>query len=148
MGSTLTLRLMMCAATAGSLVLQAHAQTVAPSPTIVRLDPRLDEIVPGDAQLERIAEGISWAEGPVWDRAGGYLLFSDVPRNSILTWEAKEGLSLFRQRSGYSGSAPFTGREPGSNGLTFDSEGRLAFCQHGDRKIGRLEKDWQRDDAG
>lgn len=117
------------------------AETPAPSPTVVRLDPRLDEVVPPDAILKKIAEGIDWAEGPVWDRTHGYLLFSDVPTNSILKWESGKGLSLFRKPSGYSGSAPFTGREPGSNGLTFDSEGRLVFCQHGDRRVVRLEKD-------
>ena len=117
------------------------AQSPTLVPTIVRLNPRLDEIVPKDARLERIAEGIEWAEGPVWDRTHGYLLFSDVPKNSILKWESDTGLSLFRKPSGYSGSAPFTGREPGSNGLTFDSEGRLVLCQHGDRRVVRLERD-------
>jgi gluconolactonase len=130
MRSTLVLWLI-----AWTVALRANAQT------IVRLDPRLDEIVPRDAEIEKIAEGISWAEGPVWDRTHGYLLFSDVPNNSILKWESGKGLSLFRKPSGYSGSAPFTGREPGSNGLTFDREGRLLFCQHGDRRIVRLEKD-------
>ena len=99
------------------------------------------QIVPKDAKLERVAEGISWAEGPVWERKAGYLLFSDVPNNSILKWESGKGLSLFRKSSGYSGSRPFEGREPGSNGLTFDRQGRLVVCQHGDRRIVRLEKD-------
>lgn len=108
---------------------------------IVRLDPRFDKIVPQDAVLERVADGFAWAEGPVWNRAGGFLLFSDVPNNSIIKWKVGEGTSLFLKPSGYTGTEPFTGREPGSNGLTFDSEGRLVFCQHGDRRISRLEKD-------
>jgi gluconolactonase len=117
----------------------------APSvPTIVRLDPRIDQIVPADAALEQIADGYVWAEGPVWNRAGKYLLFSDVPNNRIIKWKAGEATSVFLDSSGYTGTAPFTGREPGSNGLTFDKEGRLVFCQHGDRRISRLEKNGKR----
>jgi gluconolactonase len=110
-------------------------------PAIVRLDPRLDGIVPLDALPEKLAEGFSWAEGPVWNRTGGFLLFSDVPNNSIIKWKPGDGPSVFLQPSGYTGKEPFTGKEPGSNGLTFDSQGRLVFCQHGDRRISRLEKD-------
>ena len=110
-------------------------------PRVVRLDTRLDRLVPQDAALEKVAEGFDWAEGPVWNRADRYLLFSDVPRNSIIKWKAGEGTSVFLQSSGYSGTELFTGREPGSNGLTIDREGRLVFCQHGDRRVVRIEKD-------
>ena len=120
------------------------AVSLAPAATIIRLDPRLDQIVPADAVLEKVADGFVWAEGPVWDRAGKYLLFSDVPNNRIIKWRTGEGTSTFLEPSGYSGADPFTGREPGSNGLTFDKEGRLVFCQHGDRAISRLEKDGKR----
>ena len=113
-------------------------------PSITRLDPRFDQIVPATAALERVADGFAWAEGPVWSRVGNYLLFSDVPNNRIVKWKAGEQTSVFLQPSGYSGSEPFTGREPGSNGLTFDNEGRLVFCEHGDRRISRLEKDGTR----
>jgi gluconolactonase len=118
--------------------------TKSPVPSIVRLDPRLDQIVPANAALERVADGYVWAEGPVWSRTGSYLLFSDVPNNRIVKWKAGEGTSDFLKPSGYNGTEPFTGREPGSNGLTFDKEGRLVFCQHGDRRISRLEKDGTR----
>ena len=101
---------------------------------IVKLDPRFDKLVPKDAVLEKVADGFAWAEGPVWNRAGGFLLSSDVPNNLIIKWKAGEGASVFLKPSGYTGAEPFTGREPGSNGLTFDSEGRLVFCQHGDRR--------------
>jgi gluconolactonase len=123
------------------LVVASFAAAAAQTPMIVRLDPRFDQLVPKDAKLEVIAEDIIWAEGPVWDKIGGFLLFSDVPRNSAFKWSAKEGKTLFLKPSGYTGSAPFTGREPGSNGLTFDSEHRLTMCQHGDRRVSRLEKD-------
>ena len=114
------------------------------APAIVRLDPRLDQIVPANAELEKIVDGFTWVEGPVWNRSGNYLLFSDVPGNQIIKWKAEERASVFLKSSGYSGTQPFTGREPGSNGLTFDKEGRLVFCQHGDRSISRLEKNGTR----
>jgi gluconolactonase len=107
--------------------------------TIERLDPRLDQIVPKDARVERIAEGFDWSEGPVWDRRGGYLLFSDVPMNTVFRWQKGQGVSVFLKPSGYTGTAP-RGGEPGSNGLLMDSQGRLILCQHGDRRVARLEE--------
>ena len=108
---------------------------------IERLDPRIDEVIARDAVLERVAEGIEWGEGPLWDPASNSLLFSDIPRNGIFRWTPGGGVTLAIDRSGYTGSAPFTGREPGSNGLTFDSSGRLVIAQHGDRRIVRREHD-------
>jgi len=108
---------------------------------IVRLEPRFDKLVPSDAKLEKIAEGFTWVEGPVWNREGRYLLFSDIPKNSVFKWKEGEGVSLFLNFSGYTGSASFEGQEPGSNGLTFDAAGRLVLCAHGDRRIARLEPD-------
>lgn len=105
------------------------------------LDPRFDRLVPPDAKLERIADGFTWVEGPVWSKQGRYLLFSDIPANSIYKWTPSEGVSLFLKNSGYSGSMPFAGKEPGSNGLAFDAKGQLVLCRHGDRQIGRLEPD-------
>jgi len=107
--------------------------------TITSLDPRFDQLVPKDAKLEKIADGFTWVEGPVWHKGGKYLLFSDIPANAVYKWKAGEGTSVFLQSSGYSGVTPFAGREPGSNGITFDAQGRLVLCRHGDRQIGRLE---------
>ncbi len=108
--------------------------------TIERLDPRFDELIPRDAALEKLAEGFEWSEGPVWVRDGGYLLFSDIPRNSVMKWKEGEGVSLFLKPSGYTGKAP-RGGETGCNGLLLDSDGRLILCQHGDRRMARLEDD-------
>jgi gluconolactonase len=91
--------------------------------------------------LEKIVDHHGWAEGPVWVRDGGYLLFSDVVGNTIFRWKQGEGESVFLRPSGYTGAAPFTGKEPGSNGLAIDPQGRLVFCQHGDRRISRREPD-------
>lgn len=107
----------------------------------MRLDPRFDSLVLREARLEKVADGFAWVEGPAWARTGSYLLFSDIPHNSVFKWQARVGASPFLHPSGYSGSAPFAGREPGSNGLTFDAVGRLVLCEHGDRRIARLEAD-------
>jgi gluconolactonase len=107
---------------------------------IDRLDPRFDQLIPSDAKLEKLAEGFDWSEGPVWVRDGGYLLFSDIPRNSVMKWQPGAGVSLYLKPSGYTGTGDW-GKEPGSNGLLLDSEGRLILCQHGDRRIARLEAD-------
>ena len=119
------------------------AQTAPVRPVIgkiVREDPRLDRLIPKDAVIEVLASGIKWAEGPVWIKDGGYLLFSDIPRNSIMKWKEDEGLSLFLKPSGYTGLVDY-GAEPGSNGLVLDPQGRLVSCEHGDRRIARLERD-------
>lgn len=112
--------------------------------TVVRLDSRLDRLVRHDAVLEKIADGFAWIEGPAWNHQGRYLLFSDIPNNAIMKWQDGAGVSLFLKPSGYTGTVPFEGREPGSNGLTFDAAGRLIFCAHGDRRIARLEPDGRR----
>lgn len=120
---------------------QAQGQDAEPKVSIVRLDPAFDQLVPKDAVLEKLAGGYAWSEGPVWDKKHGYLLFSDIPNNSIIKWEPGKGASLFMKPSGYTGSEPFTGHEPGSNGLTFDPQGRFVRTQHGNRRIVRTEPD-------
>lgn len=107
---------------------------------IERLDPRLDAILPAEATIEKLAEGYDWSEGPVWDRNAGRLLFSDVPRNCVLQWKPGAGASVYLKPSGYTGSDP-RGEELGSNGLAIDSRGRLILCQHGDRRVARMEDD-------
>jgi len=107
---------------------------------VIRIDPRFDRLVPLNVKIERIVSGRKWVEGPVWNRKENYLLFSDIPINSIIKWQEGKGTSVFFKPSGYTGKAPFDGPEPGSNGLAFDTEGRLVSAEHGDRRIGRLEK--------
>jgi len=104
------------------------------------LDPRFNELIAPDARVEKLAQGFAWSEGPIWIKDGGYLLFSDVISNTVFKWKEGEGISEFLKPSGYTGKVP-RGGEPGSNGLTVDSQGRLTLCEHGDRRIARLEKD-------
>ncbi len=84
----------------------------------------------GNAAIERIATGFRWAEGPVYMRDGGYLLWSDIPNNRIMRWLEEDGhVSVFRAPSNY------------SNGNTRDREGRLVTCEHDTRRVTRTEHD-------
>ena len=119
----------------------AQAETPKTTGKIERFDAALDELIQQDAKIEVISTGHEWSEGPVWVEKGKYLLFSDIPRNHILKWKQGEGVSVFMERSGYTGPQDFTGREPGTNGLTIDAKGRLVICCHGDRQVKRVEED-------
>ena len=105
---------------------------------IERLDPALDRLIAPDAKIEVLAEGYDWVEGPVWVKDGGYLLFSDIPQNVVYRWKQGEGAKEYLKPSGYTGSRP-RGGEIGSNALVLDSRGRLVLCQHGDRRMARME---------
>ena len=102
---------------------------------IIRIDSRFDKLVPINVKVERIVGGRTWVEGPVWNRKENYLLFSDIPTNSVIKWQEGNGTSVFLKPSGYTGKTPFEGAEPGSNGLTFDPDGRLVLAEHGDRRV-------------
>ena len=106
---------------------------------IQKLDPALDQLVPPDAKLEGIATGFNkWTEGPVWTRAGT-LLFAEIPANNIDQWAPGKGATVFLHPSGYEGSQPYGGPEPGSNGMTLDADGRVTVAGHARRNVWRLE---------
>lgn len=107
---------------------------------VVAAAPEFNKLVPQESKLEKLASGFDWSEGPVWSKTGGYLLFSDVPQNKVFKWQDGNEVSIFLQPSGYTGRVS-RGGEPGSNGLVFDPEGRLVLCQHGDRRVARLNSD-------
>lgn len=117
---------------------------------IDRKDAALNEVIPADAKLEKLADGFTFTEGPVWipagdgsfgpDGAEGFLLFSDPNNNVIYRMTAEGDVSLFMPKSGYTGENIGEYRQPGSNGLAVDGEGRLTICQHGNRRVVRIEK--------
>jgi gluconolactonase len=124
---------------------------------VVRVDPAADAIIPQDAKVEKLADGLQFLEGPIWvhSKGQGYLLFSDIPANVIRKWDPKNGVSVFLEKSGFTGAdASNVGGQTnngfglvnliGSNGITLDKQGRIVFCQHGDRQISRLEKNGKR----
>ncbi len=127
--------------------------------TIARKDAALDRIIAPGTKVERLAQGFSFTEGPVWvpqvrdarlggGGAGGYLLFSDPNKNVIHRWDPGSGdVSIYRSHSGYSGRGAREGwgaeigeyHQPGSNGLAIDPQGRLTICEHGNRRVTRAE---------
>lgn len=131
--------------TALSVVMLACAAAGAgeqPYPMVGRVtayDPSFTAIVAGDARIEKIADGLTWSEGPAWVRNGGYLLFSDVPKNRMYRWSQRDGLSVFLEPSGYAGADDGTLREAGSNGLLAEPQGSVLLADSGSRSIARLD---------
>jgi gluconolactonase len=117
----------------------AHAS----SGEIIRADPALSTILPANARVEKLAGGFTFTEGPVWVREGGYLLFSDPNENKIYRLSSDGQVSVYMTKSGYAGFDIGEYRQPGSNGLTLDREGRLVINQHGNRRVVRQEKNGQ-----
>lgn len=106
---------------------------------VLRNDPGIEEIVPPNPKLYKVAEGFTFTEGPIWIPDGNYLLFSDPNENRIYKYTADGVLSVFRDKSGYDGADIAEYRQPGSNGLTLDPQGRLTINQHGNRRVVRLD---------
>ena len=102
-----------------------------------RLDAGLDRIIPANAQLELLASGFGWVEGPVWDE--GSLYFADIAANAIQIWTPGRGVATFLESSGYKGKTPYGGPEPGTNGMTLDVRGRLTVAGHAARNVFRFE---------
>ncbi len=124
----------------GILLIQACSPTreIVTTGSIERLDPALDSVLSRDAKVEIIATGFDWSEGPLWVENKQMLLFSDVPKNIVYKWTEQKGAEPYLSPSGYTGSQP-RGGEMGSNGLTFDDEGNLVLCQHGDRRLAMMD---------
>src|SRR5918996_1578542 len=106
--------------------------------TVERFDSAIDSIISKDAKAEIIAEGFDWSEGPLWVEKHKMLLFSDVPQNTIYKWTEATGKEVYLKPSGYTGSVQ-RGGEMGSNGLLLDNSGDLVMCQHGDRRMARMD---------
>jgi gluconolactonase len=119
-------------------IVQCMAQTTYKTIGVIeRNDPSIDKIISNDAKAEIIAEGFDWSEGPLWVEKYKMLLFSDVPKNTIYKWTPKNGKEVFLKPSGYTSEVE-RGGEMGSNGLLCDKEGHLVMCQHGDRRMARM----------
>ena len=86
---------------------------------IEQLAPELERILALDQEAEELGSGYDLAEGPLWWKEGGYLLFSDVLHNRRMKWAPGEGVTVFREPTNY------------DNGLTRDPQGRLIACERG-----------------
>ena len=106
--------------------------------SVERNSPMMDDIISPGELPEMLAHGFKWTEGPLWLPDQNMLLFSDIPANSIFQWSEKDGLKLYLKPSGYTDTIK-RGGETGSNALLLDNEGRLVLCQHGDRRMARMD---------
>jgi gluconolactonase len=121
----------------------AVPRAITPSETnveIERADAAIDELIPRNAKIYKLAEGFQFTEGPVWVKAGKCLLFSDPNANTMYKYTSEGKLLVFREKSGYDGVDIAEFGQPGSNGLTMDPQGRLTINQHGNRRVIRVEQ--------
>ena len=120
-----------------TILTNAYSQKIKPGASIIAADKTLHEIIPEDAKIEVLAEGFEWTEGPLWLETEKKLIFSDIPNNSIFEWSENKGLQRYLQPSGYTGIKP-RGGETGSNGLLLNPNNELILCQHGDRRVAKM----------
>lgn len=94
-------------------------------------------VAPGES-MHVVADGFDWTEGPLWVAQGGYLLFSDPPKDRMYRWAPGErAASVFLEPSGGAVTKGF--REAGSNGLKPAGRGRLLVADEADRAIALLD---------
>jgi gluconolactonase len=114
---------------------------------VLRLDPRVDRIVPRNPKLWKLAEGFQFTEGPLWLAERGELLFSDPNANRIYAYDptaagGQGALRVFREHSGYDGADVAEYGQPGSNGLARNPKtGALTLAEHGRHRISELTTD-------
>ena len=100
---------------------------------IEQLQPELDRIVSSDQEIEELGSGYGGAngpaEGPVWWKDGGYLLFSDIHNDRRMKWAEGQGVTTFSEPTNQ------------ANGLTWDLQGRLLACEHASRRVTRMDPD-------
>lgn len=106
----------------------------------LRLDPTFDSLVPADTQVEKLAGGFAFTEGPLW-RPNGTLWFSDVIGNVVRQWSADGTITELLRPGGYDGNSLPEGGFNGPNGMTSDRDGAVVLCQHGNRRIVRISRD-------
>ena len=108
------------------------------SGTIEVVSNELNNLIKKEAKVEVLAGGFQFTEGPIWLEKQKMLLFSDVPANTIYKWTEAKGKEVYLTPSGYSGEVT-RGGFLGSNGLALSADGKLFICQHGDRRIAKME---------
>ena len=108
-----------------------HTQpSLYPDPDVVALDDSFKKYIQGNSPIRRLHTGLLWAEGPAWNGAGNYLVWSDIPNNVQMRYLPEDGhVSVMRSNSN------------NSNGNTFDAQGRQLSCEHATRRVVRYELD-------
>ena len=109
--------------------------------SILRLDSRLDSLIPASAHIEKLAGGFQFTEGPLWFPAG-HLWFSDVIGNVVRQWSPDGRVIEILRNGGGETSAP-PGGFIGPNGMIADRDGAVLLCQHTNRQVVRIARDRQ-----
>lgn len=118
----------------------AAAETVG---SITKFDDAFDAVIDLKSPIEILGTGYKWAEGPVWVKQGGYLLFNDVPSNICYKWQNGK-VTKFLDPSGLAGPIPPGIREAGANGMAVDAQGQLIMADSGSRAIARVDLNTKR----
>ena len=138
-------RLLVAPVLAALIVGSATAASTSPIPapvatgSLTTFDDAFKQLLIADASIEKLAEGFTWSEGPTWVGDGNYLLFNDVPQNTMYRWSEQDGLSVLLKPSGYDGPDDGTLREGGANGLHADANGKVLLADSGTRVVARLD---------
>jgi gluconolactonase len=145
MGTKLSLILIAAAATlplgcnerSTSPAAAASTTTTAPSDMrMERMDPALDQIIAPDAKVEKVAGGFVFNEGPMWRE--GRLWFSDLVGNKMYAVAPDGKVELLIDHAGGLDNAG-PGFYRGSNAMATDKDGSVLMCQHGLRRIARVD---------
>lgn len=112
-------------------------QEEAPELRIEIIAPEALTVLDSAAKIEVIGKGFQWTEGPLYIEDGNYLLFSDIPTNKIYKWSEGDSITTYLTPAGNTGT-PKENTEQGSNGLLLNANGELVLCQHGDRRIAKM----------
>ena len=90
-------------------------------------NPRMNEILQADAQMQEVVGGLRFLEGPIWHPCEHHLRFSDILANCTWQWTGRDGLSIYRNNSHM------------ANGNTYDRQGRVLSCHHASSRVTRME---------
>jgi len=102
------------------------------------LDDSALELIDPSAEIKVIGKGFTWTEGTLYIEDGDYLIFSDIPNNTVFKIDVNGTLSTYLKPSGFLGNAEY-GKEPGSNGLLLNEKKELVLMQHGERRVAKMK---------
>lgn len=108
---------------------------------VIRLDARLNQLIPATARIEVVGSGFGHLEGPVWVRDSTMLLVSDSEHRTIYRWSPTKGLSKFLTETGYTGRLPYS-KEAGTNGLALTGQGDLRTWRPARSVTAHGPKEW------
>jgi gluconolactonase len=138
-GAKLTVRLAEALLVLGFLLTDGERGKTIDMGEVVVFDTQLRTLLSRDATLERLLSGFGLLEGPVWEPDGA-ILFSDMRAHRVYRWSPGEQLSLYPVQVPYSQQVAGDWTPSGPNGLAIDPHGHITICEHGNRRVSRVER--------